>query len=162
MGDKTECSNYQGILLLPTSYKILSYILLSRLIPCADEIIGDDQCAFRRIGQREIRSSISVIFWRKSGSIMVQYITICRLKKDYDTVRREILLNIVIEFVISEKVAGLIKICLNETNCRVHIGKNMSENFTVQNGLKQGDASSLLLFNFDLVYAITHVKEKQE
>jgi hypothetical protein len=42
-GDKTECSNYQGISLLPTSYKMLSNFLLSRLIPYADEIIGDHQ-----------------------------------------------------------------------------------------------------------------------
>jgi hypothetical protein len=46
--DKTECSNYRGITLLPTSYKMLSNILLSRLIPCADEIIGDHQSGFRR------------------------------------------------------------------------------------------------------------------
>jgi hypothetical protein len=45
-GDKTECSNYWGISLLSTSYKILSNILLSRLIPYADEIIGDHQCGF--------------------------------------------------------------------------------------------------------------------
>jgi hypothetical protein len=46
-GDKTECSIYRGISLLSTSYKILSNILLSRLIPYADEIIGDYQCGFR-------------------------------------------------------------------------------------------------------------------
>jgi hypothetical protein len=40
-GDKTDCSNYRGISLLSTSYKIVSNILLSRLIPYADEIIGD-------------------------------------------------------------------------------------------------------------------------
>jgi hypothetical protein len=45
-GDKTECSNYQGISLLPTSYKMLSNILLSRLIPYANEIIGDHQYGF--------------------------------------------------------------------------------------------------------------------
>jgi hypothetical protein len=45
-GDKTECGNYRSISLLPTSYKILSNILLSRQIPYADEIIGDDQCGF--------------------------------------------------------------------------------------------------------------------
>jgi len=39
--DKTDCSNYRGIPLLPTTYKILSNILLSRLTPCAEEIIGD-------------------------------------------------------------------------------------------------------------------------
>jgi hypothetical protein len=44
-GDKTDCSNYWGILLLSTSYKILPNILLSRLIsPCIDEIIKDHQC----------------------------------------------------------------------------------------------------------------------
>jgi hypothetical protein len=32
-GDKTECSNYRGLSLLPTSYKMLSNILLSGPIP---------------------------------------------------------------------------------------------------------------------------------
>jgi hypothetical protein len=47
-GDKTECSNYRGISLLPPSYKIFSKILLSRLIFYADEIIREHQCGFRR------------------------------------------------------------------------------------------------------------------
>jgi len=47
-GDKTDCSNYKGISLSPTTYKILSNILLSRLTPYADEIIEDHQCGFRR------------------------------------------------------------------------------------------------------------------
>ena len=42
-GDKRDCSNYKGISLLPTTYKILSNILLSY----AEEIIGDHQCGFR-------------------------------------------------------------------------------------------------------------------
>jgi hypothetical protein len=45
-GDETECSNYRGMSLLPTSYRILSNILLSRLIPYANEIIGDHHCGF--------------------------------------------------------------------------------------------------------------------
>ena len=47
-GDKTDCNNYRGISLLPATYKILSNILLSRLTPYAEEIIGDHQCGFRR------------------------------------------------------------------------------------------------------------------
>ena len=45
-GDKTECSNYRGISLLPNMYKILSNILLSRLTPYAEVIRGDHQCGF--------------------------------------------------------------------------------------------------------------------
>ena len=56
-GDKTNCSNYRGISLLPTTYKMLSNIFLSRLIPYAKEIIGDHKCGFRRS-----RSTIDHIF----------------------------------------------------------------------------------------------------
>jgi hypothetical protein len=43
-----ESYNYRGISLLSTSYKMLSNILLSRLSPYIDEIIGDQQCGFQR------------------------------------------------------------------------------------------------------------------
>ena len=44
--DKPDYSNYSGISILLTTCKILSNILLSRLTPYADEIIGDYQCGF--------------------------------------------------------------------------------------------------------------------
>jgi len=44
--DKTDCNNYRGISLLPTTYKILSNILLLRLIPYMEEVIGDYECGF--------------------------------------------------------------------------------------------------------------------
>ena len=46
-GDKTDCSNCRGISLLPTTYKNLSNILLSRLTPYAEEILGDHQYGFQ-------------------------------------------------------------------------------------------------------------------
>jgi len=46
-GDKTDCSNCRGISLLSATYRIVSSVLLSRLAPCAKEIIGDRQCGFQ-------------------------------------------------------------------------------------------------------------------
>ena len=53
-GDKTDCNNYRGISLLPTTYKISSNILLSRLSPYTEEIIGDHhhQAVFTKLGIR--------------------------------------------------------------------------------------------------------------
>jgi hypothetical protein len=63
-------------------------------------------------------------------------------KKAYDSVRREVLTNIIIEFGVPMKLARLIKMCLNETYSKVCIGKHLSESFPIQKGLKQGDALS--------------------
>jgi hypothetical protein len=46
-------------------------------------------------------------------------------KKAYDSVKREILYNIFIEFGIPFKLVRLIKMCRNETYSRVRVGKHM-------------------------------------
>jgi hypothetical protein len=39
------------------------------------------------------------------------------------------------------KLVRLIKMCLNETYSKVHIGKYLSDSFLIQNGLKQDDGT---------------------
>ena len=145
---------------MPTTYKILSNILLSRLIPYAKEIIGDHQCGFRRN-----RSTIDHIFcirqilekqkWEYNEEVHQLFID---FNKAYDSVRREILYKILIEFRIPRKLVRLIKMSLTETYSIVRVGKNVSERFPIRNDLKQGDALSPMLFNFAFEYAIRRVQ----
>jgi len=161
-GDKTDCSNYRGISLMQTTYKILSNILLSRLIPNAKEIIGDRQCGFRRN-----RSTTDHIFcipqiletkWEYNKAVHQFFMDF----KVYDSVRREVLYNILIEFGIPMKLVRLIRMCLTERCSRVRVGKHLSDRFPFRNGLKQGDAVTPLLFNFALEYAIRRVQANQD
>jgi hypothetical protein len=73
--DKNICSNHRGTSLLSTLYKILSNILLSKLNPYADKLLGITDVDFGVTEQRLIKLSISGRYWRKHGSIMAQYIS---------------------------------------------------------------------------------------
>jgi len=94
----------------------LSNILLSTLIPYAEEVIGDHQFGFRRN-----RSNTDHIFcirqilekkWEYNEAVHQLFIG---FKKAYDSVRRKVLYNILIDFGAPKKLVMLIKMCLTET-----------------------------------------------
>ena len=58
-------------------------------------------------------------------------------KKAYDSVRMEVLYNILIEFGIPVNLVRLIKMCLTETYNRVRVANILSDMFPIRNGLKQ-------------------------
>jgi hypothetical protein len=57
-------------------------------------------------------SNIEEKNWRYSGTVHVLFID---FEKAYDSVKREVLYNILIEFGIPVKLVRPIKMCLNET-----------------------------------------------
>jgi hypothetical protein len=93
-----------------TSHKILSNIPLYRLTPHADKITGDHQCRFQH--NRSMTDQIFYI-WQILEKKMEYNCTIHQLlidfKQGYNSVRKEVLYNILIEFRISRKLAGLNK-----------------------------------------------------
>ena len=111
-------------------YNILSNILLSRLTPYAAEIIEDYQCGFWCN-----RSTTDHVFWirqileKKWEYNEAMHKFIIDFKEAYDSVRREVLYNILIEFGIPMKLVRLIKMCLTDMCSRVQVGKNLSDVF---------------------------------
>jgi hypothetical protein len=107
--DESDCSNYRGISLLLTAFKMLPNILASRLPPNADKITGDHQRGFRCN-----RSTTGQIFWicQILEKIWEYNVIVHQLLKDfekvYDSVRRKVLCNILNEFCIPMKLVRLI------------------------------------------------------
>jgi hypothetical protein len=95
-----------------------------------DETIEDHQCGFRR--NRSTTDKILCICrlleenWEYSETVHQLFIV---FKRAHDSVRREALYNILIEFVISIKVVRLINLYLNETCTKVRIGRHLSDTF---------------------------------
>ena len=91
--------------LLPTTYKILSNILLLRLTPNAEEIIINVD--FEAAGQLLMIYSAFVKYFRKKWKYneAVHQLFI-NWKKAYDSIRSEVLYNILIGFGIPMKLEG--------------------------------------------------------
>jgi hypothetical protein len=99
---------------------ILSNILLATLTPYVIEVVGIISVGSIITDLLQIRFSMFSRYWRKNGSIMGQCIS---FKKAYDSVKREVLYNILLEFAIPRKLVRLIIMCLNETCSKVIVGK---------------------------------------
>jgi len=69
-GDKTDCSNYRGVSVFPTTYKTLSIILLSRVTPYTEDITGLMNVDFYATSQLLIMYSSFIKYLRSNGNIM--------------------------------------------------------------------------------------------
>jgi len=110
--------------------QILSNILMSKLTTYAEEIVGDHQCGFRLN-----RSKTGHIFCiRQTLEKKWEYNEVVHnlsidFRKASDSVRREVLYNILIEYGIPMKLVSVIKMCLTETYSRVRVGKSFLTRF---------------------------------
>jgi hypothetical protein len=90
------------------------------LTPYAEEIIGGLQCGFQH--NRSTTDHIFIIRqilvkkWEYNEAVHQLF---ADFKKACDSVRREVLYNILIEFGIPMKLVRLMKLCISETYSRV-------------------------------------------
>lgn len=133
------------------TYKILSYCILDRINPLAENILGDYQGGFR-----ENKSTIDQIFiirqlaqntWEFDQELHTLFVD---FKKAYDSTNRESIYKILEHFHIPQKLMELIKTTLNKTMVKVKVGNVLSREVQVNTGLRQGDTLSPIIFNLVL------------
>ena len=117
---------------------------------------------FKANSQLLIIYSAFVKYLRKNGNTTKQCVSFLDFKKAYDSVRGEVMYNILIESVISMIFVRLTKMCLKETYCIFRVSKKLPGTFRIRIGLKQGGVLSPLFFNFPLQYTTRRVQVNQD
>jgi hypothetical protein len=83
--------------------------------------------------------------WEYNGTVHQLFID---FKKACDSIKREVLHTILLEFGILKKLGRLIKTSLNETYNKVRVGKLLSDKFPIQNVLEKSRCSIAIAFQF--------------
>ena len=151
-GDRTDCGNYRGISLLSIAGKIFARILLNRLSThITPEVVPETQCGFR--GNR---STVDMIFClRQLQEKYIEqdrplYMVFVDFSKAFDTVGRTGLWQLLKKYGCPEKFTTMIEAIHTGMMANVSVGGEVSESFSVTNGVKQGCVLALTLFSIFL------------
>ena len=150
-GDKSECKNYRGIMLLDIAYKILSTVIFGKINRYAEQILEDQQCGFRQ--ERSTTEQIFVmrqIMEKCHENGIPLHILFIDFKQAFDSINRKYLYKVMKEYKIPNKLIRLTKMTLENSKARVLIGGKMGRSFDVSTGVRQGDGLSAVLFNLTL------------
>ena len=141
---------YRGVSLLSTVYKIFSSILNRRISDAAESngLIVDEQNGFRRERSCEdhIYSLTTVIRNRKMQGLST-YTAFIDMEKAFDRVDRSLLLWKLLNMGINGKIYECVRNIYVNSNACLNLNGHLSEKFSTDFGVKQGDCLSPTLFS---------------
>ena len=147
-GKKDICGNYRGIALLCVVGKVLSRIMLSRLIThIANIVLQESQCGFRSgRGTADMIFSARQLQEKCREQHVGLYQVFIDLTKAFDTVNRSALWQILRKLGCPDKFTNILKSFHDDMNVCVSLSGDLSDPISVENGVKQGDIPAPTLF----------------
>lgn len=161
-GDRSKCSNYRGITLLPVVGKLYSILWEKRLRAVLEPLLHDEQGGFRTErgceDQLVILNALIQDSIKRKDPLSIAFID---LQKAYDMVWRDGLWYKLSNFNIPSKVIRVLQEIYGSVINRARVGSCVSHEFNISTGLKQGCPLSPLLFNVYINDLIDDLKEKE-
>lgn len=163
-GNVHDTNNYRGIALINTLQKILAKIIAKRLQLVCNQynLLHIEQAGFMLSG--ECPSQIATLLeccQRRKFKNENTVLCFLDLKKAYDMVPHQKLIDKLVKKQLGSKLIDFIKSMYSNTKMRVKIGDSKSNTFEYKRGVRQGCPTSPLLFNIyidDLIESIEPIK----
>ncbi|MCG8047978.1 MAG: reverse transcriptase family protein, partial [Candidatus Thiodiazotropha endolucinida] len=149
-GDKEEVSNYRGITLLSTLGKLFTRVLNNRLNSWAEEysIYVEAQAGFRKnMGTVDNIFVLNSLISHCLNNNEYLYCAFIDFTKAFDFVVRDILWFKLLKSGVRGKILDIIRSIYTIVKSRVKYNNSLSEPFTCQMGVRQGECLSPFLFS---------------
>ena len=156
-GERTDCNNYRGILLLGIVGKVFARVILVRLQKLAERVYPESQCGFRAE-----RSTLDMVFSLRQlqekcrEQQMPLYVAFIDLTKAFDLVSREGLFRILLKIGCPPKLQSMIESFHTDMKGAVQFNGSTSEPFSILSGVKQGCVLAPTLFGIFFALLLKH------
>lgn len=158
-GDRKQCTNYRGITVLSSIGRVYGKILKFRLE--RDLIDVEEQSGFRA-GRSCIDNifSIKQVTDKRLAHNLETHLVFVDLRKAYDTVPLSRLWMAMEKQNVNPLLIGAIKNLYSGNSSQIKVGRNVSEPFQVNKGLRQGCCIAPTLFKLYLNEALRRWRKK--
>lgn len=147
-GNLKKCTNYRTISLISHPSKVMLRVLLNRLTPHVEELLGDEQAGFRA-GRSTVEQifNIRVIAEKYQNHHSPVFHNFIDFKKAFDRVWHDALWSVMRKHGFSPTIINLIEALYRNAESAVRVGGTVSDWFQATVGVRQGCLLSPTLFN---------------
>ena len=146
-GDVENVSNYRPICSLPALYKLFSTILYGRSYPMLDQKQAEDQAGFRKTYQtRDHLATYRLIEQKCHEWGIKMWTATVDFTKVFDSISHNSIWDALKSCNVDHEYVSLLRKIYKDKKASAHTDEE-SKIFDIQEGSKQGDPMSSLLFN---------------
>lgn len=159
-GNLQLMTNYRGISLMSIAAKVYNRMLLNRIYPKVDKLLRPNQAGFRK--GRSCIQQIHILRRIIDGARLRHLplsITFIDFKKAFDSIKRDVMFAILRHYGIPEKLVFAIKSLYDNSTSKVYYENQLSNEFSTQSGVLQGDVLAPFLFVIVIDYIMRNSDE---